>query len=129
MSGDLREVIAGVLGLTGAMFTLLAGIGVVRFPDALSRMHAATKATTLGLLLIVLGAEFHISAGSAKLALAVALVFLTTPVAAHLVGRSAYRAHNVDVRLDEVDQLAAAEEPGRGHDGHDHTTGAHPPPP
>jgi multisubunit Na+/H+ antiporter MnhG subunit len=48
-------------------------------------------------------------------------VFLTAPVAAHLVGRSAYRAGGEAVRLDDVDQLAAAEEPGHGHEGHDHS--------
>ena len=116
----MDELIAGVLGLAGAALTLLAGVGVLRFPDALARMHAATKATTLGLLLIVVGAEFQVTGGSTKLALVVGLVFLTTPVAAHLVGRSTYRAEGVELRLDEADELAAAEEAGGTHAGHDH---------
>jgi multicomponent Na+:H+ antiporter subunit G len=118
------EVIAGALGLVGAAFTLLAGIGVLRFPDALSRVHAAAKASTLGLLLIVVGAEFQVTGGSTKLAMAVGLVFLTTPVAAHLVTRSAYRDADVELRIDDVDELATAEEAGGTHADHDHA--AHP---
>jgi multicomponent Na+:H+ antiporter subunit G len=107
---DLGDVITGVLALMGATFTLLAGVGVLRFPDALSRMHAATKATTLGFLLIVAGAVVQLSGGSTKLGFAVGLVFLTAPVAAHLVGRSTYRAGGSGLRLDEVDELAAADD-------------------
>jgi multicomponent Na+:H+ antiporter subunit G len=107
---DLGDVITGVLALVGATFTLLAGIGVLRFPDTLSRMHAATKATTLGFLLIVAGAVVQLSGGSTKLGFAVGLVFLTAPVAAHLVGRSTYRAGGIGLRLDEVDELADAED-------------------
>jgi multicomponent Na+:H+ antiporter subunit G len=108
---NVGDLISGVLALVGATFTLLAGVGVLRFPDTLSRMHAATKATTLGLLLIVAAAVAQLTGGSTKLGFAVGLVFLTAPVAAHLVGRSTYRAEGVDVRLDEVDELAAAEDP------------------
>lgn len=111
---DLIDLITGVLALVGATFTLLAGIGVLRFPDTLSRMHAATKATTLGLLLIVVAAVVQFTGGSTKLAFAVGLVFLTAPVAAHLVGRSTYRADGIELRLDEVDELAAAEDPEAG---------------
>jgi multicomponent Na+:H+ antiporter subunit G len=103
------DVIAGVLGLVGASLTLLAGVGTLRFPDALARMHAATKASTLGLLLIVIGAEFKVTGGSTKLAMAAGLVLLTGPVAAHLVGRSAYRADGIDLRVDTTDQLAESE--------------------
>jgi multicomponent Na+:H+ antiporter subunit G len=106
---DLGDLITGVLALLGATFTLLAGVGVLRFPDTLSRMHAATKATSLGFALIVVGAVIQLSGGSTKLGFAVGLVFLTAPVAAHLVGRSAYRARDGGLRLDEVDELAAAE--------------------
>lgn len=108
----MTDVITGVLALVGSAFTLLAGIGVLRFPDTLSRMHAATKAMTLGLLLIAVGSALQLQAGIAKLVFAVGLVFLTAPLAAHLIGRSSYRAGGVGVRLDEVDELAAAEETG-----------------
>lgn len=116
---DPGDVITGVLAVLGATFTLLAGVGVLRFPDTLSRMHAATKATTLGFLLIVVGAVIQVSGGSTKLGFAVGLVFLTAPVAAHLVGRSSYRAPGVGLRLDEVDELAAAEADGAAEVGED----------
>jgi multicomponent Na+:H+ antiporter subunit G len=108
------EAVAGILALLGAAFVLLAGVGTLRFPDALSRMHAATKAPALGFALIVVGAEFQVTGGSAKLAIAVGLVFLTAPVAAHLVGRSVYRSGAGPIRLDDVDQLAEAEAEGEG---------------
>lgn len=108
------RTIAGVFGLLGAAFVLLAGVGALRFPDALSRMHAATKAPSLGLAIIVLGAEFNITGGSAKLGITVGLVFLTAPVAAHLVGRSVYRSGDATIRLDDIDQLAEAEHPADG---------------
>jgi multicomponent Na+:H+ antiporter subunit G len=107
----MAETIAGVLGLLGAAFVLIAGLGTLKFSDALSRMHAATKAPSLGLALIVIGAEFQVTGGSAKLGITVGLVFLTAPVAAHLVGRSVYRSGSEAIRLDEVDELAAAEHP------------------
>ena len=110
----MDDVVAGVLGLLGAAFTLLAGVGALRFPDALARMHAATKASTLGLLLIVVGAEFKVTGGSTKLAMAAGLVLLTGPVAAHLVGRSTYRATGIAVRVDAADALA---EPGPEDEG------------
>jgi multisubunit Na+/H+ antiporter MnhG subunit len=62
------------------------------------------------LLLIVAAAVVQLTGGSTKLGFAVGLVFLTAPVAAHLVGRSTYRAEGVDLRMDEVDELAAAED-------------------
>ncbi|HEY8525805.1 MAG TPA: monovalent cation/H(+) antiporter subunit G [Acidimicrobiales bacterium] len=104
---DVGDVVTGVLALVGATFTLLAGVGVLRFPDPLARMHAATKATSLGFLLVVIGAVIQVSRGSTKLAFAVGLVFLTAPVAGHLVGRSTY--YTGEVRMDEVDELAAAD--------------------
>ena len=60
--GPLHRRAAGVIGemlaLAGAVLTLLAAVGVVRFPDALTRMHALTKASTLGLTLVAVGAAF-----------------------------------------------------------------------
>jgi multicomponent Na+:H+ antiporter subunit G len=50
------DVLAAALTLAGAALALVAGVGMVRFPDVFARMHAATKPATLGLLLIVLGA-------------------------------------------------------------------------
>lgn len=88
------EVLVGSAVLTGALLTLLAAVGLHKFDDVFSRMHAATKPATLGLVL-VLGAAAATARDAddiAKLLLVVALQFLTAPVGAHMVGRAAYRA-------------------------------------
>ena len=88
------DVGSAVLLLLGVLLALIAAVGLVRFPDLFSRMHAATKPATLGLLLITVGAALRMEEGSdaAKLLLVAAFQFLTAPVAAHMVGRAAYRA-------------------------------------
>ena len=86
-------MIAEVVVFAGAVLVFLAGLGVVRFADALSRMHALTKASTLGILVVLVGAAFHLHDLNdvTSLALAAALQLLTSPVSAHLIGRATYR--------------------------------------
>jgi multicomponent Na+:H+ antiporter subunit G len=88
------DYITGVLMLIGGIFCLVAALGVVRLPDVLTRMHAATKAGTLGTGLLVLAeALFYRQLGiSLRAATVVALLLLTAPVAAHLISRAAYRS-------------------------------------
>ena len=88
------DVLSSVLMLSGVSLALLAGLGLVRFPDVFSRMHAATKPATLGLLLVILGAALRQDEGgnATKLLLVAAFQFLTAPVAAHMIGRAAYRS-------------------------------------
>ena len=88
------DVISGALLLGGVALAVVAGIGLLRFPDVFSRMHAATKPATLGLLMVCLGAALVMGDGShrSKLVLVAAFQFLTAPVAAHMIGRAAYRA-------------------------------------
>lgn len=88
----MLDVIAAVLILTGVGLGLLAGVGLQRFPDIFSRMHAATKPATLGLVLVLAGAAFRVEnrGDVAKLVLVIVLQFITAPVGAHLVGRAAY---------------------------------------
>ncbi len=89
----LTDVLSAVLLLSGVALALIAGLGLVRFPDVFSRMHAATKPTTLGVLLVTVGASLQVDSGDArvKLLLVAAFQFLTAPVAAHMIGRAAYR--------------------------------------
>lgn len=111
---SVGEVVASVLVLLGAALSLLAGIGLVHLPDVFGRMHAATKPATLGLVLICVGAA--VSTGDvpdvAKLALVVALQFLTAPVGAHMVGRAAYHAGGLLSPGTVLDELAAEREGG-----------------
>jgi len=86
------EVNAAALLLIGSLFCLVAAVGMLRLPDTLIRMHAATKAGTLGTGFI-LAAEALVAGelGTTIKAVAVILFLLiTAPVAAHLIGRAAY---------------------------------------
>lgn len=100
------ETVAEALALTGAVFALLAGIGVLRFRDVYARMHAATKAATLGVALVGLGAAIAVDGGGSKALLGVVFIFITAPSAAHLVGRAAYRAEGIELDLAARDDLA-----------------------
>lgn len=104
----MATLISGVLAIAGSAFAVVAGIGVLRFPDLYSRMHAATKTPALGFLLVAVSALVVVGEGRGKLVVAVAVIFVTAPIAAHLVGRSAYRAPGIDPRLDAEDELGRA---------------------
>ena len=87
------DVVAAVLVLSGSLLALTAAIGVVRFPDALSRMHAATKPQVLGLLLVLIGAGIRLrgQADVGMLILAGLFTVITAPVVGNRVGEMAYR--------------------------------------
>ncbi len=101
------DTLVEVLALIGAIFVLLAGVGVLRFPDVYSRMHAATKASTLGIALIGIAAAVALDEGRLKALAAVAFILITAPSAAHFVGRTAYFAEGIDIELAGPDDLAA----------------------
>jgi len=90
----VTELLAALLIMTGSVFALIAAIGMIRLPDTLIRMHAATKAGTLGAGLILAGAAFFFAELGLVLRALLTLMFLylTAPVAAHLIGRAAYRS-------------------------------------
>lgn len=88
----MNETLSAALMIIGAAFALLAGVGVVRMPDLFTRMQAATKASTLGMSCMVLAVAVHFGElGITTRALAtMSFVFLTAPVAAHMIARAAY---------------------------------------
>jgi multicomponent Na+:H+ antiporter subunit G len=90
----LWAILTACLLLGGAFFTLTASLGLVRLPDVYTRMHAASKAGTVGSGLILLAASLHSTdMGMSLRALAAVLFFiLTAPVAAHLLARAALKA-------------------------------------
>jgi multicomponent Na+:H+ antiporter subunit G len=100
----------GVCLLLGAFMCLAGAVGLVRFPDTLSRLHAATKPQTLGLILVLMGLAFTLRTWAAltTLVFVAATQFFTSPVTAQLVGRSAYRHRNVRKDLLIVDELSEA---------------------
>jgi multicomponent Na+:H+ antiporter subunit G len=89
---NLGEWIAATLMVAGAMFILLASIGVVRMPDVFTRMHVASKSSVLGAGLVMLSvAVWFGQLGVVTRSFLVIIFFvLTTPVAAHMIARAAY---------------------------------------
>ena len=90
----MSELLAAVLIVAGSLFCLVAAVGTIRLPDTLIRMHAATKAGTLGAGLILASVALFFGEVGLVLRALLTLVFLflTAPVAAHLIGRAAYRS-------------------------------------
>lgn len=90
------EYIGVFLIFIGSLFAFVSAVGLIRFPDVYTRSHAATKSSTLGVLMTLTGAFIYIvvSQGyfSVRLVLGIIFVFLTAPVSGHLVTRAAYRA-------------------------------------
>ncbi len=97
------SVVAGVLMVLGSALAVLAGLGLVRFPDVLTRLQAATKLQVPGLALVLIGAALAVGNGSDVALLLLVAVFqtITVPVLGMIVGRAAYRAG--DVRADLVE--------------------------
>jgi multicomponent Na+:H+ antiporter subunit G len=104
----VADVLAGACLISGALLSLAAGMGLMRFPDLLSRMHSATKPQVLGLLLILAGAALRLqnTIDITTLVLVGLFQLATAPVGAHMVGRAVYRAGHVRHDLLVVDELA-----------------------
>lgn len=109
---SVLDVIGGALVVAGAALAALSGIGQVRFSDLFTRMHVATKPSTLGLLLVATGAMFRMQdmGAATLLALTIILQFVTGPVSAHLVGRAAHRHGDWERGDAVIDELAEADE-------------------
>jgi multicomponent Na+:H+ antiporter subunit G len=84
--------IVGLLMLAGVFLMFLTGLGLVRMPDVFTRMHAATKSASLGVAFLFIAAAlvFQETAVVTKSIVTIVFIFLTAPVAAHLLGRAAY---------------------------------------
>ncbi len=86
------QILAAVLLVLGAFFMLLGALGLARFPDVYLRMQATSKASTLGVALMMLGVACQAGswAVTSKALLIIAFFFLTSPVAAYVMARAAY---------------------------------------
>ena len=80
--------------LFGALMSLVASLGCLRLPDLYTRMHAATKSGTVGIMGIVIAMMIQLDDASVifRGILVILFFLLTAPVAAHMIGRSAYRS-------------------------------------
>lgn len=107
-------MIAELLVLFGSVFLLAAGIGMLRFPDFYTRLHASTKLVTLGGIGIFGGAAvaFAADGGTAKVLLVAAFYFLTAPLAGYMIARSGYlrgiRPYREESSVDEWGALGAS---------------------
>jgi multicomponent Na+:H+ antiporter subunit G len=116
-AADVADVVAAVCLGIGALLTLIAAIGILRFPDVLTRMHSATKPQVLGLLLVLVGLGLRLrDPGTLGLLTLVALFQLvTSPIASHMVGRASFRAGQVRRDLLVVDELSEVLPPEKQH--------------
>lgn len=117
--GDVLDLLGAALVLVGCFLCFAAALGLLRFPDVLSRMHAATKPQTLGLILLTAGVALSLRSWAAfgTLVLIAALQLVTAPVSAHLVGRTVYRTDQVRHDLLVRDDLATDLEKAGFHRG------------
>lgn len=104
----ILDVVSLVLILIGAVLCLIAAIGLLRFRDVPTRLHAATKPQVLGLMLIALAVALSLRSWPAvgMLVAIVLIQFATAPLSAHMVGRQAYRNGTIDEASLIVDELA-----------------------
>lgn len=101
-------ILAGMLIIIGSVFSLVAALGLLRLPDVYTRMHAATKAGTLGsgLMMIALALVADDFATVTRALAGLVFFLLTAPIASHLLARAAY---NVGYRLwsgSVIDEMA-----------------------
>ncbi len=101
------DVVAALLLVVAALLSVAAGAGLVRFPDALSRMHAGTKPQILGLICVVLAIALSMREWAVLLMLipVVLLQLLTAPMSAHMIGRAGYRTGDFRPELLVADEL------------------------
>lgn len=101
----MSATVAGILLLMGAVFSVAAGVGIVRLPDVFTRMHAATKVGTLGsgLILVAAAVVFADPAVVLRCVLIVVFLLMTAPIGAHMIGRAALRTGIVPWGIGETD--------------------------
>ena len=84
------DLVGSILVLLGAIFHFSAGLGMLRMPDAYTRMQAGTKASTLGNTLVLAGLAAYHPGWSLKLLIIVYFVLMTNPVSSHALARAAH---------------------------------------
>lgn len=108
---SVADVASAALMLSAVAFVLLGAVGLHRFDDVFTRIHAATKPMTLGVVLVAAGAALQMDRTSdvVKLGLAVVLQLVSAPVAAHVIGRAAYWDGGELSPQTRIDELADAD--------------------
>lgn len=90
------HIIIILLLLMGTFFIFSSAVGIIRFPGVFTRLHAATKAPTLGIASILIGTFLYLYGThgifSGKLLLAILFILLSNPVGGHMLSRAAHRS-------------------------------------
>jgi multicomponent Na+:H+ antiporter subunit G len=86
------EIVVGICFVAGSALILIAALGIVRLPDLFTRMHANSKASTLGLGLVAVGAGVCFPSALVRFEslLIIVFIFLTVPISSHMIARAAY---------------------------------------
>ncbi|MBH0116315.1 monovalent cation/H(+) antiporter subunit G [Salinibacterium sp. NG253] len=107
---SILDILTGVFLLLGGFLSVAAGVGLIRFPDAIARLHATTKPQILGLAFILLAIALQERQVSTILLLIFLLIFqmITAPVSAHMIARAGYRGGIIAPRSLLVDELEQA---------------------
>ena len=105
----MTELIASLVILLGSLFLLLAALGVVRMPDSYNRIQTGTKATTLGLILVLIGIGIYHPGWVLKLILLIYFVLISNPASSHALARAAHRLGVFKTDATVVDDLEAYE--------------------
>lgn len=105
----VRELLTAAAMLGGTFFMIVTGLGLLRFPDVYTRMHAAGKAGTIGVALLILAPVFFFAGSepfvSFRGVLAIVFQFITTPAATYLLAHACYATHyptHAGTALDEL---------------------------
>jgi len=105
----MNEFWAALLILIGSIISVISAFGIIRFPDVYSRAHAATKSSTLAVLITLVGAFLYFlmidGTVSVRLILGIVFVFITSPTAGHLIIRAAYKSNVKMTETTIVDEL------------------------
>ena len=104
------DVLAAVAVVISGVLAALAGLALLRFPDAVTRLHASAKSATIGLIAATLAAAIEVDTIGAGvlLILVAALLFLSAPIASSLLARAAYHDSETELFLPDRNDLAAA---------------------
>ncbi len=105
--------IVSLVMLLGGLFALLAAVGILRLPDLYTRMQAAAKGGTLGAGLLILSVVIHFNdlGVAVRGTLVIVFLFLTAPIAAHMIGRAAYFVGYPPWEGTKVDELQGHYDP------------------
>jgi len=105
----IKQMLILIFAGGGSLFVLLAAIGLLRMPDLFTRMHPSSKAATLGTVLILIGTALYFEDGAiaVRAVLICLFLFLTAPVASHIIARAGFLSGVPLAEETAIDELSA----------------------